>query len=267
MRRLFRAFGLLISGRFKAAWESLLSNKYVVEATYDQAIEKKGENAQTLQKAVAGLIHNKEQRVAKIKTLAEAEGELIRVKTGAAAKAKAQADKLKAGGKTVEQIKLDPEYIRCQTAYESAAAELTKKTNERTELEKKNAEDEVKIARHKATLTNMKESVKNLETEKMDAVARLEAAKEEKAINDALNGISNDTTEGDLAAVRKKVGQVEAEAKVSAELAGTNPDVAKNEFLEYANKSAAASEFDALIGLDTPQQQTAGTNPAKLPEN
>lgn len=265
MFRLFRAVGYFFSGKFSAAWETLLGNQYVVAATYDEAINKKGQNALTLQAAVAGLLGTKQEKVQKVTKLTNEVGTLSQVKAGALAKAKTQAAKLAAVGKTTEEIKLDPEYIRCQAAYENAGKDLADKQAEITRLEGQIKEAEAKIAGHKAQLTRMKEEVKNLDAEKNDTVASIAAAKQEKAINDALNGITQDTTDADLAAVRKKRDKLINEATISSELSGTNPDTSRNEFLDYATRSTAASEFDALIGLET-KPDTANLNPAKLPE-
>ena len=43
--------------------------------------------------------------------------------------------------------------------------------------------------------------------------------------------------------------EMKAKAKVSKELAGTDTKVQEAEFLDYATKNVATSEFDQLIGL------------------
>jgi len=68
-------------------------------------------------------------------------------------------------------------------------------------------------------------------------------------IADTLAGIAKDGSAEELQRLRQLRQEVRAEARVSKELAGTDTKAQEAEFLEYARKSAASSEFDALLGL------------------
>ena len=74
-------------------------------------------------------------------------------------------------------------------------------------------------------------------------------AKEEKEIADMLSGISKDRTHEELQELRELRDQAKATARVSREMAGLDAKRSEAEFLEYATKATADSEFDALIGL------------------
>jgi phage shock protein A len=264
MRRYLRALFYLMTGRFKKAADSLATNKYVMEATYDKAVEKNTDRLQTVKSAVASLIRinedNKEKLAAKVKEQAHQE----KIKVGALAKAKDTAAKLQAAGKTIEQIKADAEYIKCNAGYAAATKEWAKLDSEIEELEASITEKEGRINTFKVELQNMQRSIEALKEEKHEAIADVQVAKQEREIADALNGISTDTTDNDLVAVREGRKREKAEAKVSRELAGTNAKNVDNEFASYGETAGAMSEFDALIGLE--QKAAPVMDPSKLPE-
>jgi hypothetical protein len=109
--------------------------------------------------------------------------------------------------------------------------------------------------------------LEKIKEEKHDAVADILSATEEKQIADMVNGISNDKTSEELQRLRDMRQKASANARVSRELAGMDAQRAESEFLEYAQKSAADDEFDALIGLS--QEKKSSEPPAhdtKIPE-
>ena len=64
-----------------------------------------------------------------------------------------------------------------------------------------------------------------------------------------LTGISKDRTHEELQELRDVRDQAKATARVSREMAGVDTKRSEAEFLEYATKAEADTEFDALIGL------------------
>jgi hypothetical protein len=108
-----------------------------------------------------------------------------------------------------------------------------------------------------------------IKEEKHDAVADILSATEEKQIADMVNGISNDKTTEELQRLREMRQKASANARVSRELAGMDSKKAESEFLEYAQKSAADDEFDALIGLSKENKgddRDSAARDAKIPE-
>jgi phage shock protein A len=266
MGRYLRALWYLVTGRFKRAADALAENQYVMEATYDKSIEKGTDRLQTVKKNVASLIRINEDKKAKLNAKTEAQKYQDKVKAGALAMAKNRAATLQAAGKTPEQIKADPEYLKCQGGYAAADAEWKKLDGEIDGLEKEIEEKAGQIEKYKVELQNMQRGIESLKEEKVEAVADVAVAKQERDIADALNGISADTTAQDLASVREARKRVKAEATVSRELAGTNAKVADNDFANYADKAGANDEFANLIGLEQKAAPTPDA-PSKLPEN
>ena len=77
----------------------------------------------------------------------------------------------------------------------------------------------------------------------------------------------NDRTNEELHRLRELRQKASANARISRELAGMDNKKAESEFLEYAQKSAADDEFDALIGLSAKKESTESTaKESKIPE-
>jgi phage shock protein A len=124
-------------------------------------------------------------------------------------------------------------------------------------LEASVAEYGTSIADHKVQLESLLRSMDDLKAEQAEAVADIITAKEEKEISDLLSGISQDSKNEELQRMRELRNKVKAEARVSRELAGTDTKSQEAEFLDYARKSEANSEFDDLIGLGAEAEAAA----------
>ena len=136
----------------------------------------------------------------------------------------------------------------------------------------KEIEDDLKqlmtnVNGHKSQIQSLMRDLDKIKEEKHDAVADILSATEEKQIADMVNGISNDKTNEELHRLRELRTKASANAKISRELAGMDTRKAESEFLEYAQKTAADDEFDALIGLSA-KKETTETNAreSKIPE-
>src|SRR5438094_618313 len=86
--RWFKAVGYLLTGQIDSARRVIDQNPHVVRAKYDQIIQDKINQMHTYKQAVAGLIAQQENKMAKVKQLTEEVANLERLKAGALAKAK-----------------------------------------------------------------------------------------------------------------------------------------------------------------------------------
>ena len=100
--RWIKAVGYLLTGQIDSARRVLDTNPHVVRAKYDAIITEKVSRIHTYKQAVAGLIAQQENKMAKVKALTEEVGNLERLKAGALAKAKQTVERLKAAGKSEE---------------------------------------------------------------------------------------------------------------------------------------------------------------------
>jgi len=273
--RWFKAFGYLLTGQIDAARRTLDTNPHVVRAKYDDIIREKTSRIQQYKQAVAGLIAQQENKIAKVKNLTEEVQRLQRLKAGALAKAKQLVQKLQDQGKSKEEIQADGEYQKCLTAYNDFSSTLAEKNERITELETDIETYSTRIQEHKVQLQHLLREIEQVKSEASDAVADIITAKQEQELADAFAGIAEDGTARELQELRQLRQEVKAEARISKELAGTDSRAQEVEFLEYARKSAVNEEFDALVGLaeekDTaePPREKAGPDEEKtssLPE-
>lgn len=257
--RWFRAFGYLLTGRIDSARRALDTDPHVIRAKYDNVVREKVSRIQVYKQAVAGLISQQEQKLAKVKQLTEEVTNLERLRAGALAKAKQTVDRLKAAGKTDEMVKGEEDYKRCLAAYNDFSSTLAEKKDHIADAERDIATYTKSIGDHKVQLQQLLREVEKLKAEAHDAVADVITSRQEKELADMLSGISQDGTAQELQNMRQLRQDLRAEARISRELAGTDTKAQEAEFLDYARKTTSSAEFDSLIGLSSP----TASSPAK----
>ena len=269
----FKALGYMLTGRIDSAREVLDTNPHAVRAKFDDIIRDKVDRIQQYKKAVSSLVAQQEKKMQQVETLTEEVEKLENLKTGAAAKAKQVVEKLKAAGKSSEEIHADEDYKRCLGAFNDFSSTLAEKQGRIEELEGSVAEYSKSIADHKIQLQQLLREVDGLKSEAAETVADVITAKEEQEISDMITGIATDKTGEELQRMRDLRGKIKAQARISKELAGTDTKAQEAEFLEYARTSESSSEFDALIGLADEKDSAPADKPeaeasesTKLPE-
>jgi len=269
--RWFKAVGYLLTGQMDSARRVIDQNPHVVRAKYDQIVRDKVNQIHTYKQAVAGLIAQEENKLAKVKQLSEEVNNLERLKAGALAKAKQTVEQMTKAGKTKEEIHATEDYKKCLAAYNDFSSTLTEKQDRIAELERDIAGYAKAIGDHKVQLQQLLREVEKIKTESADAVADVITSKQERDLADMLSGIAKDGSAEELQRLRQMRQELKAEARISKEMAGTDTKAQEAEFLEYARRSTASTEFDALVGLAgasegktaTPKTQEKGTS---LPE-
>lgn len=247
--RWFKAVGYLLTGQIDAARRALDTNPHAVRAQYDSIVRDKLGQIQTYKQAVAGLIAQQENKIGKINSLSEEAEKLKRLKAGALAKAKQTVAHLQQQGKSKEEVQASEDYLRCLSAFNDFSSTLTEKQERIAELDRDVEEYKGSIANHKVQLRQLIRDVEKIKSESHEAVADVITSKQEKELADMLTGIAADGSSEELQRLRQMRQEIKAEARISKELAGTDTKAQEAEFLDYARKSTASSEFDSLIGL------------------
>lgn len=245
--RYLRALGYMLTGRFTAAADALQSNPHVMAATYDTAIEKSQERFHRVRDGVAAQVAIEKKRIEEIKTRHAEADKCQNLKAGAQIALQRVVDALRGEGKTKEEIQQHPDYIKYSASFKSAVTELEAKNSRITELEADLVERRKQIAVYKGQLQDMQRDLEKLKEEKHEALADVAIADQQKAINDVLAGVAEDTVDKDLVAVREARNRANAEAQVSAEIAGNDSRLAENELLELAATNAADKELDSVL--------------------
>ena len=247
--RWVKAFGYLVTGRIDSARRALDTDPHVVKAKFDEIIQDKTSRIQQYKQAVAGLIAQQENKLAKVKNLTDEINRLESLKTGALAKAKQSVQLLQSKGASKEAIQKDENYMKCLAAYNDFSSTLIEKQARIAELEEDIKGYGNRIKEHKVQLQQLVREIDKLKSEAADSVADMITSKQEKEIADAFSGIAEDGTAQELQKLRQLRQEVKAEARISSELAGTDTKLQEAEFLDYARKTSASNEFDSLIGL------------------
>lgn len=268
--RWIKAVGYLLTGQMDAARRVIDTNPHVIRAKYDAIIREKISQIQIYKQAVAGLIAQQETKIGTLKRLTEDVQQLERLKAGALAKAKQTVERLTAAGKTKEEIHSDEDYKKCLAAYNDFSSTLAEKQARIVEIEQDIESYRKTIADHKVQLQQLLREVEKIKSEAADAVADIITAKQERDLADTIAGIAKDGSAEELQRLRQLRQEVRGEARVSKELAGTDTKAQEAEFLDYARRSQASDEFDALLGLGEKPQPAPKTptaeKPSTLPE-
>jgi len=260
--RWFKAVGYLLTGQIDSARRVIDTNPHVVRAKYDQIVRDKVSQIHIYKQAVASLIAQQENKIAIVQRLTEDVQQLERLRSGALAKAKQTVEQLQKAGKTKEDVHSSEDYKKCLAAYNDFSSTLAEKQSRITEAEGDIESYRKNIADHKVQLQQLLRDVEKVRAEASDAVADIITAKQEKDIADTLSGIAKDGSAEELQRLRQLRQEVRAEARISKEMAGTDTKAQEAEFLEYARKSAASNEFDALLGLAEKTEAAAKTAPS-----
>ena len=260
--RWFKAVGYLLTGQIDSARRVIDTNPHVVRAKYDQIVREKVSQIHTYKQAVASLIAQQESKIAIVKRLTEEVQQLERLKAGALAKAKQTVEQSLKAGKTREDVHGSEDYKKCLAAYNDFSSTLAEKQARITEAEGDIESYRKTIADHKVQLQQLLRDVEKIKAEAADAVADIITAKQERDIADTLAGIAKDGSAEELQRLRQLRQEIRAEARISKEMAGTDTKAQEAEFLEYARRSTASAEFDALVGLAEKTEPAAKTAPA-----
>ncbi len=247
MGRYLRALWYLITGRFAAAAEALQSNKYVMAATYDKAIEKGADRFKTVKDAVAELMGIEQTRVQEIKELSAKAEIQSKIKAGAQVAMQRRINILREQGLDKDKIQGDPEFIKHSAAFKDASSTLEEVEARIAEKEKDLETRKAQIAKFKAELQQMQRTQQSLREEKSEAMADVAVAQQMESVNAVLAGISEDTTDKDLQAAREARKKAKARAEITADLAGNDARVAESEYLSLSSATAADKELDGLL--------------------
>lgn len=249
--RWFKAVGYLLTGQIDSARRTLDTNPHVVRSKYDSIVRDKIDQIHTYKQAVAGLIAQQENKIARVKELTADVERLERLKAGALAKAKQTVEAMQQSGKSMEEIHASEDYRKCLNAFNDFKSTLSEKQERITEAEGDIGNYSKSIQEHKVQLQQLLRDLDKLKAESADAVAEIITAKQEKELAETLTGIAKDGSSEELQHLRQMRQELKAEARISKEMAGVDSKAQEAEFLEYARRSEGTNEFDALLGLGT----------------
>lgn len=255
--RLFRAIWHTLTGRAHEQADRLMENPEAIRGNFEEIIRDKQGNIQRYKDAIGTLMALVEKKKTSLKSLTDDIDKFEQMKAGAIAKAKSTAADLQKAGTPAEEIKQDPEYVKCVSAYNDFDSTLQEKNARIDELEQDIERAQADIESHKLQITGLARDLEKIKEEQSETVADLITAREQEQIADMLSGISTDGTSAELTRMREIREKAKGRSKIAQELAGTDSRSEEEEFLAAARSTAASDEFDSLIfgaqQTDTPE--------------
>ncbi len=221
-----------------------------IRTRYQEIIGEKTSRVERYSEAVARLMTQWQRKTAGLEQLGREIQVLKRDEEGKLAEAERLVDKLRATGKTIEQIKEDPLYRRCLAAYEELAADLAEKEQRFTELGEDAEAHLSKIHEHEARLETLVRELEELEDESAEVTADLATVELEQEIADLRAGISRAGSDRELRDLLRQFRKAKATVRVTREAADLDDDARDAEYLEVARKFSAAKKFESSVGLD-----------------
>lgn len=241
--RYFRAFFYLITGKIDSARKTLLSNTNVVAATYDQVIGEKESRVHQYKEMLASMMTQQARKEASINKEIQEIAKLEKLQNGATTKAKQILDRFS----NKEEAKKDPEYIQCQASFRDFSSTLAEKRKNLAEMQSDLEAVTKNINQHKVSAKSLLYEVDKIKQEKVDAIGKIIAAKQDIETSNMASGISKDRSSKELQELRELVNETTAHAKVSREMAGIEQANIESDFASYAENSVADAEFDKLV--------------------
>ena len=245
--RFFKAIWYTLTGRAHEQADKLMENPEAVRGAYEDIIRDKQGNIQRYKNAIGQLIALVESKKNSLKGLTTDIDKLEQMKAGAIAKAKSTAADLQQAGTPDEEIKQDPDYVRCVSSYNDFHSTLEEKNARVAELEEDIERAQADIESHKVQIIGLHRDLDKIKTEQSEAVADLITAREQEEVADLLSGISTDGTSAELTRMREIREKAKGRSKVAQELAGTDSRAEEEEFLNAARSTTTSDEFDSLI--------------------
>lgn len=244
-----RLFGWLRGRRRREAARGIATPE-TIRARYDRVIRDKTSQVQRYRQAVSELVTLGQQKASRLAELREEVRRLRERESQAMEEARREVERLKAGGKTVPEIRADAGYRRRQTAFEERSAELEELRERAAELEAETEEHMEKVEKHQARLEALVEEVEALKAEEAEMVTDMTLTQLEKEIVDVRAGISQAGAGEELESLRRQLRKARAVVRVTREASDVEAAGGDEEYLEVARKVDAARRFDDAMGIE-----------------
>lgn len=237
-------FGRLISvikGFFLRAGDDVVSSSpEAINATYASAIDEAKRRYKEMQEAVALLAREREKTEQELKRLDDEEADLQRKLEGALAAA--------------ESDPSNPAHREAGTRYLSRMKEIDLRQEQLTkdlDMQSNKVED------YKVRLRSFMDEIEKLKRERGEMVAEFISNKQIIQLEDRLKGLGESAVDESVVAIRDKVANLRAEARIATEMGGATLESQDAAYERMGAEREAASRFDELLkSRSTPEEAT-----------
>lgn len=249
MWKAMRAFGYWVGSLFSGVRKFFMSKTSVIAVSYDDAANAKAKHVDDLTSATTQLLEVESRKKERLRELSTSIDKQNKRLEGAIILGKRIVSKH--NGDT-ESIQSDPEYREAANESQKITTELSRLKEERNRVEADLKTVSGKVAQNKNLISTKLRELKAIRDEKGEAIASIEAARQEEAAARLINGISEDHSDLLLQEIRGIRKEAELKSSIQQELAGVAIEAAgEDKFLQLANGTQSNDEFNAMIGLSS----------------
>ncbi|MFH1098754.1 MAG: hypothetical protein V1723_02455 [Candidatus Uhrbacteria bacterium] len=266
MTRFFRALFYYLSGQFIWGARSLEKNPHVIEARFDHALGKLGDNLRVVKDQVGSILGLRERRKMDLGRLQEQKAEHEDTMDGAEALAQDRVTKLRAEGRSDADIEADAEYRQYSAAYADAESTLGAVNADIARCEEDIARYDQQGKDYVIQLQQMQREIEKIKREKHETLADVSIAAMEGDIQDALSGFATDGVGKELDALRDIRMKARGDAEVSRTLAGSDAKVQGAKLRAAAHAARATSRLSEKFGLHAKAEVAAAPAASVAPK-
>ncbi len=227
----FGKFWAMIRGIFIRAGDDLVSSSPdAIKATYAAAIDDAKKRYKEMERAVALLARERERTEMSLKELDKEEADLQRKLEGALAAAEADpsnSSHREAGTRYLTRIKEIDERQEALTA----------------ELEGQSG----KVEQYKIKLRSFTDEIEKLKREQGEMVAEFVSNQQVIQLEDRLKGLGETAVDESIVAIREKVANLRAQAKIATEMGGATLESQDRTYEKLGSEREAQAHFDELL--------------------
>lgn len=221
----------LVRGFFIRAGDDLVSQSpEAIRSTYAVAIQEAKKRYKEMEEAVALLARERERSEEALRNLDREEQELLKKLEGALSAAVAEPN--------------NPAHREAGTRYQVRIQEIDAKQEALTqELDSQSG----KVEEYKTRLRGFMTEIEQLKREQGEMVAEFMSSRQVLVLEDRLKGLSETAVDESVVAIREKVANLKAQAKIASELRSAEVGAHDGTYERIGEETLAANKFDELL--------------------
>jgi phage shock protein A len=221
----------VVRGFFIRAGDDVVSGgPEAIRATYASAIDDAKRRYKDMQQAVARLVRERARTEQSLKDLDIEEKELQKKLEGALAMAEAEPD--------------NPSHREAGSRYLTRIREIDEKQAALTEDLDVQRD---KVEGYKTKLRAFSDEIEKLKREQGEMVAEFVSSRQVIQLEDRLKGLGESAVDESIVAIREKVANLKAEAKVASEMSSSSTGAQDERYERVGAEKEAANRFDELL--------------------
>jgi phage shock protein A len=232
----------LVRGFFIRAGDDLVSQSpEAIRSTYAAAIQEAKQRYKDMEEAVALLARERERTAESLKELDREEQELQKMLEGALSAAEAEPN--------------NPAHREAGTRYQMRIQEIDGKQAALTqELDAQSK----KVEEYKTRLRSFMSEIEQLKREQGEMVAELMSSRQVLMLEDRLKGLAETAVDESIVAIREKVANLKAQAKIASEMSAATAGTQDRTYERIGDTTLAANRFDELLKARMEAKAKAG---------